>query len=73
MDIEKFNDSRTSYSKIAAVIARAKELATANLRQQVPSPSPQIQQSHPALTYRPEERVVTLTLVDLERVAVKRR
>jgi hypothetical protein len=72
MRIVEFNDSRRSFAEIAAVIARAKQLATADLQ---PSPVPQTvgPWSRPALTYQPEEPVKIITMADLERVAVKRR
>jgi hypothetical protein len=67
MGIETFNDSRTSYSEIAPVLSRAKQLASEYQTQQTPT--------RPALTYRPREDdpVVTITLTDMERVAVKHR
>ena len=63
--IESFNNSRRSYSEIAEVLARARELAAAHHVQQAPA--------RPALTYQPEEEqrpVVKLTMADLERVAL---
>jgi hypothetical protein len=72
--IQTFNDSQPSYHEIAAVIARAKQMATADLRP-APSPLPETlgPWSRPALTYQPGERVEIITMADLERVAVKRR
>ncbi|HVB15428.1 MAG TPA: hypothetical protein VNF04_02740 [Stellaceae bacterium] len=65
LGIESFNDSRTSYDEIAQVLTRAKQLALEHKAQQTPA--------RPALTYHPEEdRVVSVTLTDMERVAVKR-
>jgi hypothetical protein len=63
LGIEGFNDSRASYSEIAQVLTRAKQLALEHKAQQTPA--------RPALSYQPEE-VVTITLADMERVAVKR-
>jgi hypothetical protein len=62
--IESFNDSRRSYSEIAEVIDRARQLALAH--QARPEPA------RPALTYQREEErpTVKLTMADLERVAV---
>jgi hypothetical protein len=72
MGIEAFNDSRASYSEVAALVARAKELAAANSPQrtvgQILPP-----RSRPALTYQPGEQVKVITLADMERVASKRR
>lgn len=77
MTIEAFNDSRPSFAEVAAVIARAKELARADFRRQLPPPSavPQVplQQPRPALTYQPERPVEVITMADMQRVAVKRR
>ena len=74
MSIEWFNDSRRTYTEIAEVLARAKQLAAAHAQaspvaELLPPPS------RPALTYQPQEdrSVVKLTMADLERVAVKRR
>lgn len=70
--IESFNDSRASYSEIAEILARAKQLAAAHTRQ---GPAPAAQNlsppPRPALAYQPEERVVFVTMADMERVAVK--
>jgi hypothetical protein len=62
--IEYFNDTRRSYSEIAEVVSRAKELALEHQAQQSPR--------RPALTYQPESErpTVTLTMADLERVAL---
>jgi hypothetical protein len=63
--IEGFNDSRRSYSEIAEVVARARQLAVEYHAQQAPA--------RPALTYQPEEDqrpVVEVTMADLERVAL---
>jgi hypothetical protein len=72
--IEMFNDSRSSFAEIAEVIARAKEMATADA---LPAPAPVAQifspRPLPALSYQPEERVEIVTMADLERVAVRRR
>jgi hypothetical protein len=65
--IESFNDSRRSYSEIAEVIARAKQLALEHRRAQQAPARP------PALTYQPEDDqrpVVEVSMDDLERVAV---
>jgi hypothetical protein len=65
--IESFNDSRESYSEIAEVMTRAKELALAHRQGQQAPPA------RPALAYQPEDdHTVTLTLDDLERVAKRR-
>jgi hypothetical protein len=72
--IESFNDSH-SFAEVAAVIERAKQLASAPARQ-LPPPAPVAQilppAARPALTYQPQERVEIVTMSDLERVAVKR-
>jgi len=69
--IEDFNDSRASYTEIAEVIARAKQLAAAHSQA---SPAAEIQPpSRAALTHQPSERVEIVTMADLERVAVRRR
>jgi hypothetical protein len=64
--IEGFNDTRASYSEIAEVMERAKQLALEHRRaQQAPA--------RPALTYQPEDDqrpVVEVSMDDLERVAV---
>jgi hypothetical protein len=63
--IESFNDSRRSYSEVAAVVRRAKELAAAHYAQQS-------SRGRPALAYQPDEErpVVKVTMADLERVAL---
>jgi hypothetical protein len=66
--IEGFNDSRLSYSQIAEVLARAKELAAQHSRQRA---APAV--ARPALAYQPQDHVEIITMKDLERVAVKRR
>ena len=68
--IESFNDSRASYSEIAEILARAKQLAAAH-SQQGPAPAAQNLPPRPALAYQPEERVEVITMADMERVAVK--
>jgi hypothetical protein len=70
--IEDFNDSRASYTEIAEVIARAKQLAAAHSQASraaeiLPPPS------RAALTHQPQERIEIITMADLERVAVRRR
>ena len=63
--IESFNDSRRSYSEIAEVVARAKQLAVEYHAQRAPA--------RQALTYQPEEDqrpVIEVTMADLERVAL---
>lgn len=74
--IEAFNDTRPSFIEIAAVIARAKEMAAADARP-LPAPAPVAQifspRPLPALSYQPQERVEIVTMADLERVAVRRR
>lgn len=72
--IEGFNDSRYSYSQIAEVLARAKQLAADHSRQRA-APVAQIlpPAARPALAYQPQDRVEIVTMNDLERVAVKRR
>jgi hypothetical protein len=74
--IEEFNDCAPSFHEIAAVIARAKEMAAADARP-LPAPAPMAQifspRPLPALSYQPEERVEIVTMADLERVAVRRR
>jgi hypothetical protein len=72
--IEGFNDSH-SYRQIAEVLARAKQLAAAHARQQATPAPVQIlpPAPRPALSYQPQERVETITMADMERVAVKRR
>ena len=67
MHIEWFNDSH-SFAEVAAVIARAKQLALAAARQ------PEILPPHrPALTYQPESgSTIGITLTDAERLPVKR-
>jgi hypothetical protein len=73
MVIEAFNDTRPSFHEIAAVIARAKEMATADARP-LPAPPPVAEILPPpprfALAYQPEEEVVKLSLADLARVAL---
>jgi hypothetical protein len=70
--IESFNDSRTSYSEIVEILARAKQLAATH-SQQRPAPAAQNLLPPPrlALAYQPEERVEVITMADMERVAVK--
>jgi hypothetical protein len=74
MVIETFNDTRPSFHEIAAVIARAKEMATADARP-LPAP-PRVAEILPppprlALAYQPEEPVVVkLNMGDLARVAL---
>jgi hypothetical protein len=68
MGIEGFNDSRGSYTEIAAVLARAKQLAAAR---QSPAPVAEIlPPDRLALTHQPESELPTIkvTLADLERV-----
>jgi hypothetical protein len=73
MQIESFNDSH-SFAEVAEVIARAKQLALASMRQ---SSAPQIlpPPRRPALTHQPESErpTIDLTLTDIERLLVKRR
>jgi hypothetical protein len=64
-DIEIFNDSRRSYSEIAEVVKRARQLALEYHAQQAPA--------RRALTYQPEEDqrpVIEVTEADMERVAI---
>jgi hypothetical protein len=70
MVIEQFNDSRPSFAEIAAVIARAKELAQADFRRQVAAALPAPPAPRPALIYQSEDSPVHVTLADLERVAL---
>jgi hypothetical protein len=76
--VENFNDTRLSYSEIAAVIARAKHIAMQTYARALPPPSRQPQiaaprpAARPALTYQPEKQVHVVTLADMERVALKR-
>jgi hypothetical protein len=77
MQIESFNDSH-SYDEVAAVIARAKQLALAatwEVRQARAAPAAEIlpPRRRPALTHQPERPVDVITLADMERVAVKRK
>ena len=71
MTIEAFNDSRLSFDEIAAVIARAKELAIQHYRQAHAPPAPVRLLPAPAPVVE-----IPLGAVDIlppERVAVKRR
>ena len=68
--IESFNDSRASYSEIAEILARAKQLAAAIHNKGLRQPR-KTSRRRPALTYQPEERVEVITMADMERVAVK--
>jgi hypothetical protein len=72
--IEGFNDSRPTFGEIAAVMARAKELAAAHAMA-AQAPGPLRPPPRPALSYQPQEAmpVVQITEADLERVAIKRR
>jgi hypothetical protein len=77
--IEDFNDTRLSYRQIAAVIARAKELAMSVYPR---AAAPCLNPARPAeilppprraaLTHQPERPVEVVTLADMERVALKR-
>jgi hypothetical protein len=63
--IENFNDSRRSFSEIAEVINRAKQLALQYHGRQAPA--------RPALTYQPDDDqgpVIEVTEADMERVAL---
>jgi hypothetical protein len=63
--IEYFNDTRRSYSEIAEVVRRARQLALEYHAQHAPA--------RPALTYQSEEDqrpVIEVTMADLERVAL---
>jgi hypothetical protein len=75
MRIEAFNDSRLSFSEVAAVIERAKQLAAGAARQSAPALEILPALNRPALTHQPESErpTIKLTMADLERVAVKRR
>ena len=71
--IELFNDTRVSFSDIAEVLARAKQLAMAHAGTPRPHASPALPEvKRPALTHQPQEAmpVVKITMADLERVAV---
>jgi hypothetical protein len=78
MQIEAFNDTH-SFAEVAEVIARAKQLALASMRQSPPSraSAPEIlpPPRRPALTHQPHSGpTIELTLSDdSERVPVKRR
>jgi hypothetical protein len=69
--VETFNDTRLFYGQIAALMARAKQIAMMSYARALPAPAPQVMPVRPALTYQ-QEQVVTVTIADMERVAVKR-
>lgn len=60
MQIEAFNDTH-SFAEVAAVIARAKQLALAAARQSSRQSAPQIMPQRPALTHEPQITVLDLT------------